>query len=287
MPDKKKIKKKLYLFLGVFLLIVLCEFMFDFVEIVLGEVMLLTNSQRPQTGRLWTEEEKDLNGQQQVIALQDSLPVDTLSVVVVQTLEDLGFYLTQKPGITVTKKTFLTFYKNIPADIAKSIIDPLELYELSRNDVWMFTKFERTSLQTVTSFLDGFQREIKSVYVDNKILFQDEDTDLSESKLENIPQYKDRVISADLFLKAFDSLNKSLKLQIINDPYKLIAWGDNLQWVGVSSQVIDGSVTFAFEVRSGAGTHVYEMNASELAAGYFIAQLNQIQSPPVMALPVK
>ncbi|HQI50200.1 MAG TPA: hypothetical protein PLN61_16235, partial [bacterium] len=61
--------------LGLLVLVILLEFCFDLFEKIIGQVMLWTNDKRPKVGRLWTEEERDLNGQRQASTRIDSLRI--------------------------------------------------------------------------------------------------------------------------------------------------------------------------------------------------------------------
>ncbi len=117
--------------------------------------------------------------------------------------------------------------------------------------------------------------------------FYENSQTITGSDLDQIPQYKSRIFSADIFYEAFEKLSKQYKLQIVNDPYRLVQWGDNLQRVGISSFVEEGTVKIAFEVRVGSRSQIYELNSSEIAAGYLIDKINGLKQEIFLKFPVK
>ena len=73
----------------------------------------------------------------------------------------------------------------------------------------------------------------------------------------------------------------------MNDPYRLVQWGENLQRIGISSIVEDGTVKIAFEVSVGSRNQLYILNSSEIAAGYLIDHINGLNKGIQLQFPVQ
>ena len=71
----------------------------------------------------------------------------------------------------------------------------------------------------------------------------------------------------------------------MNNPYKLVQWGDNLKHVAISRYVENGVVEIAFEVQANRHSTVYRFQASELAIAHLITKLNEQDNKEKITLP--
>ena len=285
--EKKKFsltRRAVLLWTGLVLLLVL-EASFDIFERAVGVYMYVINPFRPQVGRLWTEEEKDQAGAQQISSIVDNLRPDSSIATTIRDLEDLKALLSVRESITISQEEFLRFYRMLPTDQARKIIDPLLLLDLYRAGNWHSVRLFPAGDQIGIYFLDGSGQMLIESYL--VAAGQSGPTEIagSSGQLDNDPRFKGRIVKAEDFYNAFDKLSQSYRLQIINDPYKLIQWGANLIRVGVSPVVESGVVTIAFEIKSDDRLKIYEIQASEIAAGYLIAEINALGTVPPLKLP--
>ncbi len=274
----------LALWVGVLLVLAL-EIRFDVLERAVGFYMWVINPLRPQVGRLWTEEEKDQAGAQQISSIVDNLRPDSSIATSIRNLEDLKALLSVRESITISQEEFLRFYRMLPMEQTREVIDPLLLLDLYRAGSWQSVRLFAAGDQIGIHFLDGSGQMLIESYLDGTLTSAPTEIAGTSGQLDGDPRFKGRIVNSEDFYNAFDKLSQSYRLQIINDPYKLIQWGANLKRVGIAPVVEEGTVTIAFEIKSDDRLKIYEIQASEIAAGYLIAEINALGTIPPLKLP--
>jgi hypothetical protein len=283
--NKRKSKFiKIIMIFGVLMVLAAAEIVFDVFEIVIGKLLLFSNPVRPQIGRLWEEDKKEQIGIEQLdanVELENNTTTQPL-----RSLEDLQAVLSIRSSMNMTRAEFKEFYKSIPIRQAKQMLDPLDLIALDRSVEWRTTQLSFSGDQLVLYFLDGYEQPIKQTH------FTIEDSaqrveDSGESSLDQNENFENRIISAAAFFQAFDQLPRSFRLQIVNDPYKLVRWGAGLKRVGISRIIDDDGVEMIFEVSDKTGLKHYSMFASRIAIEYLVNELKNIDDAPEIQMPVR
>lgn len=268
-------KKWIWIFL--FFIVLVC-LQFNYFEIIIGEIMLATNSIRPKKGRLWVEELKDRNG----ITRVDSIVTQTEQNQIsghIKNFNDLKMAVSLSETYIMKREEFLTFYRSLPNNIAKSIHNPEIVYELMKTITWKTVRFTLYEHQLGIFCLDSYGE----ILTENYINFETPKKEIV-TRLDKYPKFQDRIISGSRFQSVYDHLSLNLQRQIINDKYKLIQWGSNLIQVGIADRVENGTVEIGFEIMIEYGTKIEIMFASEIAIGWLIKYLNEqegITVPPV------
>jgi len=283
---KEKYTKKQKWIIFIVLLLFTGELIFDYLEIAVGKVLLATNPMRSKTGRLWVEENKDIDATKVIDSLTVTLKQDSLFSGTLYSVEDLQANLAARQFMQLTKANFKIFYNQIPNRQAQKLIDPLKFLELDRNRDWQIVNFSYEGNVLGVTFLDGFGQPLYEKSLSFSDLTERSGT-VTGSELDRENLFAGRIIPADIFYEAFQKLSKTYKLQIINNPHRLVQWGDNLQRVAISSQVVDGEVKIAFEVAQGARNQVYYLNGSEIATGYLIDAINSLKKGLKLKFPAR
>jgi len=269
--------------ISLFLLLVI-EIRFDVIEVAIGKYMLITNPIRPKVGRLWVEEEKDVTGQINVSSLASEQKADSTFVQNISQFDQLQQLLNTRRIAVISRDDFLSIYRSMSSERARVIIAPLTLYDLSRDKSWINVKFVLDNDQLSVYFLDGFEQVLYENYIDiNQLSVQLSSSGLS--LLDEDERFRGRIIPADLFYRAFDKLPNVYRLQIINDPKKLIDWQGGLRRVAISQYTMNGTVTIAFEVLLNNRLQIFERQASEMAASYLISAINSLGEMTPLQLP--
>ena len=278
-PGKRN--KSLYIVIVVLVLLIVSELVFHLFEVGIGKILILTNSQRSRTGRMWEEEEKDVFGNVAADSIARQIQTDSLSVQHFASFYDLHSELLLHNRLLLGRQQFLNFYLSIPTRMAKMLFDPMKLLALQHDPTWERVEIVLNGNQMSLFFKNGFNDNIQEAYPDVNSL-TGEDTDSHQTTLTNLPQYRNRIVPAAIFYKAYLQLPLLQRLQIMNDPYTLLYWGADLQRIGISSEVNAGSVTIAFEVMSDYKLRIHTVNASEMAVEYLISAINNITGEPLI-----
>ena len=275
-------KRKKYIVIVLVLAILFAvEMAFDVFEVAVGYTMFLTNNLRPRVGRLWVAEQNDLEGSQSIHRIvSDST---NIGQPIIEDYPQLLYTLSALRAITLEPSEFVRIYRTMPHGEAAKLINPLVLYDLLRSNNWKSTKIVQGNEQLSIYFVDGFDQILRDEYVDLKS--SPGQAVEASSSLENDERFKDRLIKADLFWRAFDELSMMYRLQIINDPNKVIDWFSRVSWVGIAQHSEDGVVTLAFELTFGSAAQVMYVQASEIAVGYLIEKINRLDDSLKLTLP--
>lgn len=279
-----KRNKSLYIVIIVLVLLLVSELTFHLLEIGIGKLLILTNSQRSRTGRMWEEEEKDVFGNVAADSIARQIQTDSLSMHHFASFYDLHSELLLHNRLILGRQQFLNFYLSIPTRMAKTLYDPMKLLSLQHDPTWERVEIVLNGSQMSMFFKNGFNDTIQEAYLDVNSL-TDDVKESHQTTLANIPQYRNRIVPASIFYQAYLQLPLLQRLQIMNDPYTLLYWGSDLQRIGISSEVNAGTVPIAFEVMTDYKLRIHMVNASEMAVEYLISAINNITGEPLIKTP--
>jgi len=269
--------KKLLLSLGIIIILIVVEFTTDFVEIVLGSVIELTNPYRPKSGTIWELHKKDQLASEQLEQITKSLPDKKQEIPEINDLIQLKTKLEEQQTLLITVDQFRSLYNQIPIRISGDIISPFDLLKLSHSRKWIWTKIVKNDSSLSFFFIDGDRQLLMDTYPPLSVLYNIPDANKSHVvALDSMNIFEGRTISRNQFFVVFDDLPNSVKLRLINNPFQLVRWDSNIQKVGISRYVDDNTVTIGFQINQGIYTEVYTFEASDWAVDIFIENLNNL-----------
>lgn len=269
--------KKFLTTLSVICFFLVIEFTTDMVEIVVGGIIELTNPFRPKAGTIWELNEKDQLASDQLQAITQNLNEKRIEAADIRDLFQLKDELKNQQTILITAAKFKTLYNQMPPRFSYDIISPFDLLKLSHNRKWTWTKIIKSENSLNFYFLDGDNQLLMDTYPPLTVLYNIPNAETNHNaSLDSMAMFKGRTFTADKFFAAFDDFTNVVKLQLINNPYLLIKWDNNIRKVGISQYTIDNTVMIGFEINQDIYTEVYTFEASELAANYLIARINEI-----------
>ncbi len=269
--------KKFLITLSILILIAILEFTTDFVEIVLGNIVELTNSYRPQSGTIWELHKQDRLANEQLAEIIESLPAEEQQLPEITDLMQLKSRLEQQGSLLITADQFNNLYNQIPIRVASDVISPYDLLKLTHSHKWVWTKIIKNDSSLSCYFFDGDKQLLMDTYPPLSVLYTIPEADRSsQMSLDLMDMFKGRMISRDQFFVAFNDLPNSVKLQLINNPFQLVKWDGNIQKVGLSRYIDDGIVSIGFQVNQGIFTEVFTFEASSWAIDIFIEKLNSL-----------
>jgi len=270
----------------ILLIVFIIEGVFDIVEIGVGQILTVTNRYRPQSGPVWQREIKDEIATQQLQTMIQESPLPPQRILQVANFHALIQALEENREIIISKANFLDIYSQLPFNTAQEIISPYELFSLMHRDAWYNCSIMRTADQLRIYLQDGENQLIRDCYAP-LAAFSTATAEQNQTGtiLEDIEEFRGRVIPVKAFSQAFNTLPVSTRIFIMNNPMQLIRWGEALTQVGISRHVIEGTVTIAFQVQTGISNTIVRYQASEIAATRLIEQINKIITDKYLAMP--
>ena len=280
--------KKFIITSSIIIVFITFEFTTDFVEIVLGKVIELTNPFRPKAGTIWEMNKKDQIANDELKEITKNIPSNKTELTRIENLKQLSDLLQAGQTVFISPEQFRNFYNQIPIHLSCDIISPFDLLKLSHSRKWIWTKITREENNLSFYFLDGDKQLLMDTYPPLTVLFNiPQANNLHSVSLDSMPKFKGRTISREQFFSAFDEFSNQRKLQLINNPYQLIKWENSIRKVGISRYATDNVVLIGFEINQNIYTEVYKFEASELAVNYLIARLNEIYPELYLEFPEK
>lgn len=274
---KKLFSKNMIIFFSILFVFLIIELMFDVIEITLGEIIDWTNPLRPTTGAVWTLEYKDKTAAEQLHTILEDIPERKQEMLNINNFEELNRVLEEQPEVTISKKDFLEIYTHLPPELAQEIMSPFEMIPLARGDIWVKTKIIKGDNELRIYLLDRADQLIRDCYPSFSKYYDAEFMSPEQTMtLEYIDDFKGRIVNADEFFEAFNSLSLAKKVYIMNDPFQLLRWGDALKNVAISRYVVNGGVTIGFEIQKSLANEIHRYQASELAATHLINRINEL-----------
>lgn len=253
------------------------EFKLDVAEVIVGRVLEWTNPLRPRAGTIWEYEKRDRLASVQLEKIVGSASAEQGEMPEVRDLFELRANLEQDKQVILSAAQFLELYNQLPPQYAQEIIAPFELLKITHSGKWFWTKIQRSENELSFYFLDGDNQLIMDTYPGLAVLYNMVKAGSEDRySLENFMEFSGRIVSANQFYQAFNPLSTQIKLQLVNNPFQLLKWGDNLKRVAISRYSVNNTVELGFEVSNGMFTEVHRFQASELAATYLIAKINEM-----------
>ncbi len=271
-PEVKPSFKWLGLPFLITFLVVFVEFQFNLVEVALGGYLASKNEGREKLGRIYTLEEKNISAQGGLESIFEDLEREREEIESSEGVDKIKEILNNRGDIVLSKSKFLSIYNSIPKGLSARMIQPFDLLEFVNDSNWNRTFIQKR--ESVKIYLvDENNRVLKSfpLMLEDFNLIRDFEKQ-AQTTLENSKEYEQNIYEAQEFLRAFNSLPTSYRQQIINNPFKLIEWGENLKTVGISSEVQNGTREVAFEVKFGSQTLVHKFLANTKAIDFLLKE---------------
>ncbi|MBD3288137.1 hypothetical protein GF337_04980 [candidate division KSB1 bacterium] len=270
------LKKSVIITLSLILFFLIIEFTLDPVEIILGEILEATNPIRPKSGTIWELSEQNLGAAEDLSQISPK-PESEQQAPEVDTVYELKVALDERDVVLLSSEQFLKIYNMLSPAAAGQIISPFDLLRFSHDQSWVWTKISKSDDRLSIFFLKGDNEILTDSYPDISVLYERPfGSETRIKSLESLPEFRGRTFTAQQFFRAFNQLPRPTKLQLINNPYRLLQWHQHISKVGISNGIQDYTIQIAFEVADQLDTKIYTFQASTIAANHFINQLNSL-----------
>ncbi|MFC1729877.1 hypothetical protein ACFL6I_06025 [candidate division KSB1 bacterium] len=277
---KKSVK---YLSTGAVVLLFLGEFRLSYIEKAIGTVLESTNTFRKQTGAVWERFLEREAAAEKMGILYQKEQEDRAAVEKILSFAELFPLMESRESLIISEEKFMTLYRGLPRDIASLIISPLKLIEIVHDGSFRRCFLQVNNTVLTLAFLNQMNGILHQVTLDSDFYekFQERDMRFVSSERQRFFSDNSRIVSREVFFQAFTRLdNDMLKVQIINDPFQLVAWGDQLQRIAILPEEM-GVIPIIFEVQSGLETEYIDFQSRALAAYYLIQHINALEEKRV------
>ena len=274
--------KRLFSFLNITVLLVTAlmvfsEFRFDWVEKMIGDYLISTNTLRPETGLIWEAGRQASNAHEYLDTIASQKENTQESVYQVSSFSELASTIAPGDWIPIDASIFKQLYLSLDRGAAEKLIEPAVLVWLLNSGV-----LERIFCEGVEGgglgiyFVDTQNRVIKKI-VASGVDIQGLETGFrpEEGRLEDIPGFEGRIYPVDVFFNALLTLPEDMLPDLVSHPDLLLKQEYQISRVGISNEAANGYIRLGFEVDGENGKQVIFMNSREWAIWQLSLNLNR------------
>lgn len=278
-----KIKKQIIWISGFVLLIAALELQMNFLEKGFGTVIEWTNSYRPKSGPVWERTIKRISAAEKMgdMNILEARNREFLSNVAV--FQELLPLFDTNETVIISKDKFISLYRKLSRIDARYIIPPLvflkHFYDGSFRRCYM--QKENNNIKMMFLSEDNFiihQKTVGSDFFEKPVSQGPIVTD--EQK--RFFREAQRTLTREQFFQAFNNIEPDMfKSQIINDPFQLVIWGEQLLRVAILPVNDAQVIPIIFEVRTGIDHDYIQFDSRPKAVSYLIQEINKLEGKTI------
>jgi len=269
--------KSLLIFLAI-LSLILIEPSFHILQRIVASYLIAINRYRPQSGSYWHRRSADFKVSENFLDIRLEQGRKSRLATLAESFYDLYTIADSTAGLSLPVEKFMELYRRLPPDKAERIISPLDLLEL----------IYEHSLQKCQVFRKGNQLRLVFIGLNDQPLWFTMIPDIFElaggepaaavtAKGSILEESEFYLLSPADFFRAFDRLKPAIKLQIINNPFKLLNASGRLVRVGIAKNCSSGVCRVVFERLDKLGrVHPMVFQARKVAVEYLLDSLENI-----------
>jgi len=278
----KKHRRIVWTISAVFLLFA-AELYTNVIEQCLGRALEWTNGYRPRSGAVW---ERALLRQAAIEKMGNLHQMEQESKAAIEGVSlfsELVPLIEAHETLIISREKFVALYQRLTRRSAAALIPPLKLLRIIYNGSFRRCYFQKED-DTITLLLLNEQNETLHQKVVTRTFFEESGAAVSGASpdQERFVNKAEIIVTRGQFFQAFNAIESDdIKRQIINDPFQLLLWGNQLLRVAILPENETGDIPLIFEVRSGVDLNYITFQSRALAVYYLIQQINELEGKTV------
>lgn len=245
---------------------IILEMRLDWVERTLGAYLVTTNSARPETGAVWEKGHRTRTAQRNLEKIITDRQTSQREARSAETFTQIAARLTTGQGAMLSAERFRQLYLEMPRSVSREIISTFDLLKIAGQGKWRRTYFEKNGDDLVAYLLDADNRVLREIDVRSNVLQQmGRKESITAETLEVLPNFKNRIYTAEHFFEALASLPEEIHRNVILNPEALLKPSGQIVRVGISDETVSGSIELGFEFVIGTRRQVFMAQGREWA----------------------
>ena len=237
--------------------IIISEVRFNWVEVLVGRYLVVTNSHRPESGSVWEQ------GRLKQVATQtlEQMVTEQLSAQrearEAASLTQLVESLDASRGIMVSASQFRRLYGQIPEAAARSMFSPILMLRISAEESWERVYLERENGQVGIYLLDRGNNVLSyTTITDQQLRSAGGDPPIVDGPLDGQPEFAGRIYPASRFFMALDTLSPEVQQAALPHPGIVLATEGTPVRVGFSDEVTADMIRIGIEMDTAQGRRI-------------------------------
>ena len=235
----------------------IAELRFDWAEHLVGRYLVTTNPFRPESGAIWEKGHRTEDARQVLEKIVTDKQAVQREARDAQNFTQIAQALSRGIELIISADHFRHLYNELPPELAAELLSPYTLVRIVSKNEWDRAFFEPGASGFSIYFLNKDNRVLQQLTVSADMLARMEHGETPRiDRLENLPQFANRIYAADRFFRALESVSEDVRRQAVPWPENLLKSPGRVSRVAISDEVLSGYIELGFELEEPTQTRV-------------------------------
>lgn len=235
----------------------IAELRFDWAEHMVGRYLVTTNPFRPESGAIWEKGHRTEDARQVLEKIVTDKQAVQREARDAQNFTQIAQALSRGIELIISADHFRHLYNELPPELAAELLSPYTLVRIVSKNEWDRAFFEPGASGFSIYFLNKDNRVLQQLTVSADMLARMEHGETPRiDRLENLPQFANRIYAADRFFRALESVSEDVRRQGVPWPENLLKSPGRVVRVAISDEVLSGYIELGFELEEPTQTRV-------------------------------
>ncbi len=231
----------------------IAELRFDWAEHLVGGYLVSTNSHRPQSGAVWETSRQSATARETLDKIVTDRQASQREARGATSFAQIVDSVSSRREIMISADHFRTLYVRLPSELAVKIVSPFDLIRQLNTGKWVRTYMEKAGGGLDIYLLNKQNRVLQSLTITREILAAiQRHESAAKNSLTDLPGFENRIYPARRFFTACAALPEDVRKSIIFDPEKILNTPGRVVRVGISDEIIAGTIELGFEIKKGS-----------------------------------
>ncbi len=236
----------------VFLVLIVSELRFDWIEQTIGSYLVSTNTVRPEFGAIWEIGKQTRTAQQAIEKIVSDRQSSYREAANATSFKQIAATIQPEEWLLVPPDLFRNLYLELPPEVAREIVPPFELLELINDQDWDRTYFEKDGEALNVYLLNKDNRVLRKLYISADLLYLMAHNEIQVGQdLDDLSIFSGRIYAGDFFFKMLKQLSPEVRNGVIRRPEQILSIPGHIVRVGISDEAISGFIQIGIEIESG------------------------------------
>jgi hypothetical protein len=229
--------------------IVVTELRFDWIERIVGNYLVTTNTHRPESGAIWDQGHQTDSARQALTQYMSQVQTVQREARRAASFGQVVAGIDTNQGAMISATHFTELYLKLPPVLSHEIISPYTLLSQISDGNWQRTFFERQDQQLAVYLLDDHNQVLHRLVIGPELLGHIQRGEVAiQTSLYHLADFASHIYQAAEFFAALNTLPQSVRKGILAEPEELLRISGRIVRVGISDQPMGDAVDLGFEI---------------------------------------
>jgi len=235
-----------------FLVLIVSELRFDWIEKTIGFYLVSTNTVRPESGAIWEIGKQTRTAQRAIDKIVSDRQSSYREAGNATSFKQIAATIQPEEWLLVPPDLFRSLYLELPPELAREIVPPFELLALINDQDWDRTYFEKDGEGLNIYLLNQDNRVLRKLQISADLLYLMAHSEIQVGQtLDAFSVFSGRIYDSDYFFEVLKTLTPEVRQGVIRRPEQILSIPGRIIRVGISDEALSGYIQIGFEIESG------------------------------------